>query len=645
MKFIKKTLGEIETLLKTGKTPPSKDKRYYEGNINWYTPGDLDNEKYLSKSNRTITEEALNEGKATLFPRNSVLIGCIGDIGKLGITSEESSSNQQLTAIQTNNEVYYEYLFYYLKSNKQLLQKLSKNAIVPILNNSNLRKLKISYPESIRDQKRIAQVLSNCETLIQKRKESIALLDELLKSTFLDMFGDPVRNEKKLKFVSLAKYGDFKNGLNYSRNEVGLKVRYLGVGDFKKHNRITNMHILKEISLSIKPSEDYFLKDGDLVFVRSNGNKELVGRCVVVNPKKEKVTFSGFCIRFRPKSKDLNTLYLSHLFTIDNFKKRMLQSGRGANIQNINQKLLGELKIPLPEPKLQEKFVNIVEKVETIKQHYQTHLQELENLYGSISQKVFKGELDLTRLILKERILPPEVIEGVEHLNDQDEDFLHFDGAGDIINNPFTDSKDKNPNSITDDSYFENKSNKIQEDDNDGFTLNELIKITKGSSAKKEDEDYDIGFGGDFFKKKEKGNIASTTEPKTRLGAYEFHWDEVSAEKIARIIKSRYSDNHFSMELLRNYIEKKKRIEIAYYSSEELKKKPELNRKQDLKKFIFSAIEPQDKDDPNPFLSLNQHFYDAVNENFDLKLLSSDYTIYKEKDVYQRSGIYFTINK
>jgi type I restriction enzyme S subunit len=208
MEIIKKTIGEIETLIKTGKTPPSKEERYYNGNINWYTPGDLDKEKFLGKSNRTITEEAIAENKATILPKHTVVIGAIGDIGKLGITTIELCTNQQITGIRTNDEVYFEYFYYWLKANKQLLQSNAKNAILPILNNENIRSIKIQFPKDINDQKRIAKVLSQCEELIQKRKESIDLFDDLLKSKFFEMFGDPRTNSKKWEINSVIKDAD-----------------------------------------------------------------------------------------------------------------------------------------------------------------------------------------------------------------------------------------------------------------------------------------------------------------------------------------------------------------------------------------------------------------------------------------------------
>src|SRR5690554_6790992 len=99
MELVEEKLGEITALVRTGKTPPSKILEYYNGDVNWYGPGDLDSTPFLRASKRTITQKALIEKKANLIPARSVLIGCIGDIGKLGMISEIATSNQQITAV------------------------------------------------------------------------------------------------------------------------------------------------------------------------------------------------------------------------------------------------------------------------------------------------------------------------------------------------------------------------------------------------------------------------------------------------------------------------------------------------------------------------------------------------------------------
>lgn len=292
-----------------------------------------------------------------------------------------------------------DYLKFYLKTNhfKNQLRKLITGAAQLNFGPSHLKKILLPVPNNIADQIQIAKLLSKAENLIDQRKESIALLEEFLKSTFLQIFGDPVRNEKGWKICSLADFGSLKNGLNYTKNESGQSIKCLGVGDFKNFYRLTDIESLTTLSLTSLPTQEYLLKNGDLIFVRSNGNKELIGRCLVIYPENTTVTFSGFCIRYRPYDDSVNTMYLSHLFRIPIFKTVMLQGGKGANIQNINQSMLEGLKIPAPPIELQNHFAQIVEKTEALKTQYQQSLRELENLYGSLSQRAFKGELKMTQ--------------------------------------------------------------------------------------------------------------------------------------------------------------------------------------------------------------------------------------------------------
>ena len=121
---------------------------------------------------------------------------------------------------------------------------------------------------------------------------------------------------------------------------------------------------------------------------------------MAVYPGAEKVTYSGFCIRYRIADASLQATYVAHLFRSAAFRRIIFQGGQGANIQNINQQILSGLPIPIPAEGLQSQFALIVEKIEALKSRYQQSLADLENLYGALSQQAFKGELDLSRVPL-----------------------------------------------------------------------------------------------------------------------------------------------------------------------------------------------------------------------------------------------------
>ena len=185
------------------------------------------------------------------------------------------------------------------------------------------------------------------------------------KLRFVEMFGDSVLNEKGWKTKPLLDMGKCKNGMNFHYDDSGVEINCLGVGDFKDLSVIDNTEQLPTVSLNEMPSEEYLLKDDDIVFVRSNGNKALVGRSVAVYPGDIPTTFSGFCIRYRKYDNAVTIPYLLRVLKADSIRKKM--AGRGTNIQNLNQQILGTLIIPVPPIELQMEFSDFVKQVDKSK--------------------------------------------------------------------------------------------------------------------------------------------------------------------------------------------------------------------------------------------------------------------------------------
>lgn len=174
---------------------------------------------------------------------------------------------------------------------------------------------------------------------------------------------------------SLISMGTCKNGMNFHNSDSGVEINCLGVGDFKDYSVIDGTASLPTVSLNEMPPEDYLLRDGDIVFVRSNGNKTMVGRSVAVYPGDIPTTFSGFCIRYRNEDKSISVPYLLRVLKTDSMRKQMY--GRGANIQNLNQQILASLQIPVPPMELQEQYIAFVAQADKSKFAAQQALADL----------------------------------------------------------------------------------------------------------------------------------------------------------------------------------------------------------------------------------------------------------------------------
>lgn len=244
----------------------------------------------------------------------------------------------------------------------------------------------IPYP-SKHEQIEIANNLKRIENIIELRSNELQLLDELIKARFVEMFGDPVQNEKGWKTKPLLDMGNCKNGMNFHYDDCGVEINCLGVGDFKDLSVIENTEILPMVSLNEMPSEEYLLKDDDIVFVRSNGNKALVGRSLAVYPGDVPTAFSGFCIRYRKHDDEVTVPYLLRVLKAESIRLKM--AGRGANIQNLNQQILETLIIPVPPKELQLEFAAFVHQVDKSKVVVQKALDEAQLLFDSLMQKYF----------------------------------------------------------------------------------------------------------------------------------------------------------------------------------------------------------------------------------------------------------------
>ena len=217
----------------------------------------------------------------------------------------------------------------------------------------------------IENQINICEKLDTIRRVVMFQEEQLFKYDELIKSRFVEMFGDPISNPMGWEKKPFLDMGNCKNGMNFHYNDMGIEINCLGVGDFKDLDCINDAEKLPTVSLNEMPSEEYLLKDGDIVFVRSNGNKVLVGRSLVVYPGDVTTTFSGFCIRYRKTDDAISIPYLLRVLKTDSMRQKM--AGRGANIQNLNQQILGTLEIPVPPNKLQEQFATFVHQVDKLK--------------------------------------------------------------------------------------------------------------------------------------------------------------------------------------------------------------------------------------------------------------------------------------
>lgn len=618
--MIRKKIKDIGTVY-SGATPKTNIAEYWNGDIAWVTPKEINklNSQFLNETERYITHSGLKSCSANMLPKGSILFTSRAPIGLLAINEIEVCTNQGFKSIVLNNGYSALYVYYFLKTQVKQLNDLGTGSTFKELSKSTFEKFEIPIPENLVDQIRIAEVLRNVETLITQRKDSINLLDDLLRSTFLDMFLKYLKNNQEKKLFSLCEKITDGTHNTPKRLEKGIKF-------------ITGKHI-----------RPFYIDFENSDYVSEEDHKEIYKRC---NPEFGDILYTNIGVNLgtavmnnvnfefsmknvallKVKKQIINPRFLEHFLNLTSKRNRILKlnsSGGAQQFMSLNQ--IKNIDVAVPSIKLQNKFALIVEKAEKVKEQYKESLKELENLFGSLSQRAFKGELDLSKLDVSAQIREIEKkIEAESGLDISLETKLTKQ-MQQIIEQTEKLQKALNP--------VPNILSKSLE--------KQIEAINKISAPFQNLKPYQIPESLSQAMKSFDG-IKSITSQLNQDAKEQFKskltWEEVNFEMVANWIKDEYSEYHFNSEILMHFLENERVTFSNYHSSEELKTNPKLNEADDIKSFVFSALKGK-----NQFIKLEQFFYDAVTENVQLKLRSDDYEIIKDKEKELRSGIYFKV--
>lgn len=284
------------------------------------------------------------------------------------------------------------YIYYYLRSINLKEAGYSRHF-------KFLKRVRIPIPEkegrpNLDEQIRIAHVLSKVEWVIAQRKQHLQQLDDLLKSIFLEMFGDPVRNEKGWNKKPLEQLGNLDRGVSKHRPRnapelLGGRYPLIQTGDVSNAGTYITTYTQTYSELGFTQSKLW--PSGTLCIT-------IAANIAQTSILTFDACFPDSVVGFSAFQSESNALYVHGLFW---FFQRILERNAPAAAQkNINLKILRELNVPAPPPTLQNEFASIVDRVEGMKSQCQRSVADLEKLYGALGQKAFKGELDLSRVPL-----------------------------------------------------------------------------------------------------------------------------------------------------------------------------------------------------------------------------------------------------
>ena len=366
MKVRLKDLGTIFT----GNTPSKRVDEYWDNSdIKFIKPDIIKDELcVISSANEYISAGAKNASR--IVPANSVLVTCIGNIGRVGITEEEVAFNQQINAIVPNRTIIPKYLAYAIYANRKQLQAIANAPVVPIINKTQFSDFEISICESLEKQNKIVRILDTISEIITHNKKKIEALDDLIKARFVEMFGDGFETTELRNICRVTSGGtpSTKNSDYYNGTIPWVTTTALGpnhIDDTK-----AKAYISEE---AVANSATKIIPSGSILF----GIRVGVGKTSINDV--DICTNQDIVAILDIDEKKFSKLFIKHVLDANRAHYDSLK--KGATILGITSDDLKNTPIPLVPIKAQKDFEVFVAQVDKSKFALQNSIINLMNLW------------------------------------------------------------------------------------------------------------------------------------------------------------------------------------------------------------------------------------------------------------------------
>lgn len=402
-----KKLGEIGEIV-TGSTPSKSNLDFYGKDYPFFKPSDFEQGYFLENAGDNLSK--LGFDKARQLPPKTILVVCIGSLGKVALTRVIGSCNQQINAIIPHKNIIAEYIYYYycISSKFQsILFSKAPQTTLAIFNKTEFSKLEIIYPKDIKEQERIVGILdesfAKIDESIKILEQDLLNLDELMQSALQKAFNplkDNAKENYKLpqgwEWKSLGEISNLiQNGFAASKNnEIPSGYVHLRTHNISTDGNL-NFDTLIKIKREFIKEKQSFIEKNDILFNNTNST-ELVGKTALVT-QNYNYAFSNHLTKIKLKNQYNSKLVVFYFVLLlkNKYFEKICHQWIGQSGINIDK--LKKIQIPLPPLKEQEQIAKhldfVFEKTKALKELYTKELKDYEELKQSLLNKAFKGEL------------------------------------------------------------------------------------------------------------------------------------------------------------------------------------------------------------------------------------------------------------
>ena len=348
----------------TGNTPPKKNPDNYGPGVPWVKPPDLDSWEPVTKTAETLSPKG--QKLARLLPPGTVMVCCIGSIGRVGIAGTTLATNQQINSLVFGPMVKPRFAYYYCRLISAQFQAAARNAVVPILNKSNFSKIKMPLPP-LSEQRRIVEILDQADALRKKRAEADAKAAQILPALFYKMFGDPATNPKGLDKKKLGDLIKVRSGNFLPAKNMDLEGQYPVYGG----NGINGYH------------SEYMFEHPVIVIGR-------VGvYCGAVYYSEPNCWVTDNALYVAEQSDDLHPRYLAEALRVANLNQYAGRAGQPL----ISGSRIYPVEILVPPPEDQEVFARSIVNLHRNEKRRKEAGDHIESLFSVLLHRAFTGNL------------------------------------------------------------------------------------------------------------------------------------------------------------------------------------------------------------------------------------------------------------
>ena len=377
-------LSELFTL-QMGKTP-SRDNSSYWGKSenNWISIADLTNSgKYISNTKETLSDSAVAESGIKKIPANTVIMSFKLSLGKVAITEKEMYSNEAIMAFIDKGveKISPEYLYYLLRA-KDWSKGTNKAVMGATLNKATLSTIKIQLHE-YDNQLEIVNMLNRVSSSIDFRKQQLTKLDELIKARFVEMFGDPLNNEKNWNTSTLAEMCDGIGDGLHGTPEYDESGEYPFINGNNLIDGAIRVNALTKRVNKATYEKHYIEISQNAILLSINGT---LGKIAFFNGEQVMLGKSACYCNLKV---EVNRIFVYNIMKTDAFARYLEDNSTKSTIKNVGLKAIREYRLILPPLSLQNQFAAFVEEVDKSKVEVQKALDQTQLLFDSLMQQYF----------------------------------------------------------------------------------------------------------------------------------------------------------------------------------------------------------------------------------------------------------------